>query len=185
MSTTITRRLRDQGMQDWAYTTWIHWGAAWGDTWKITATNSQLFLTPRVTDPGEIIGNWTHQTSRISGLLALEGDAAPGTLLLEGDAQSGTDSLKLEGDASITAMTAANTRRVTDTEIVGNWTQQTSRLSFLLALEGDAASGTLLLEGDAQSGTDSLKLEGDANIMAVTPNHTKRVATPVDAAVAA
>ena len=184
MATVHTKRVNDLSRNDWDYHTFIDWRGWESDSWRIVASSAELFLTPRVSDT-EIIGNWTHQTSRISGLLALEGDEAGGTLLLEGDAQSGTDSLKLEGDASITAMTAANTRRVADTEIVGNWTHQTSRLSFLLALEGDEAGGTLLLEGDAQSGTDSLKLEGDANIMSVTPVHTKRVATPIDAAVAA
>jgi hypothetical protein len=80
---------------------------------------------------------------------------------------------------------STNTRRVTDTEVIGNWTHMTSRLSGLLALEGDE-TGTLLLEGSGiQTGTDSIKLEGDAAALSIAINHTRRVTTPVDAAVAA
>jgi hypothetical protein len=50
---------------------------------------------------------------------------------------------------------------------------QTSRLHFLLALEGDQ-DGDLLLEGDEQSGDDVLALEGDAT--SVTAHITRRVA---------
>ena len=52
---------------------------------------------------------------------------------------------------------------------------QTSRVSYLLLLEGDGQDNGdhLLLEGDAQSGGDALKLEGDE--AAATASHTKRV----------
>ena len=57
------------------------------------------------------------------------------------------------------------------------WSNLTSRISFLLALEGDE-SGNLVLEGDAQDiGRDALKLEGDATSIGGTI--TKRVAEPV------
>jgi hypothetical protein len=53
----------------------------------------------------------------------------------------------------------------------------TSRISFLLALEGDQ-EGVLLLEGDMQDiGTDALKLEGD--VTAIGATITKRVTEPV------
>lgn len=51
-------------------------------------------------------------------------------------------------------------------------TEHTSRISFLLALEGDE-SGVLLLEGDVQSGTDAMRLEGDVTVIGGTA--TKRV----------
>lgn len=56
-------------------------------------------------------------------------------------------------------------------------TSQTSRLSFLLALEGDVAGGVLLLEGDVQTGTDGLRLEGDVAVVGGTA--TKRIAEAV------
>ena len=53
-----------------------------------------------------------------------------------------------------------------------------SRISFLLALEGDEAGGVLLLEGDMQDiGTDALKLEGDVTVISATV--TKRVTEAV------
>lgn len=57
------------------------------------------------------------------------------------------------------AAAGGTTARVSEAPTGSNLT---SRISFLLALEGDE-SGVLLLEGDMQDiGTDALKLEGDA-----------------------
>lgn len=76
-------------------------------------------------------------------------------------------------------MSTTISKRVTSAPV---WTFHTSRISFLLALEGDE-SGVLLLEGDTQTDvgtqvdTDALRLEGDAT--AIAANHTKRVTEPV------
>jgi hypothetical protein len=55
------------------------------------------------------------------------------------------------------------------------WTFHQQRISFLLALEGDAAGGVLLLEGDAVGDilTDALRLEGDAAV--IGGSVTKRI----------
>ena len=72
------------------------------------------------------------------------------------------------------AASGGKTARVTEAPTGSNLT---SRISFLLALEGDE-SGVLLLEGDMQDiGTDALKLEGDAT--AIGSTITKRVAEAV------
>ena len=70
------------------------------------------------------------------------------------------------------------TSRVTEAPV---WTLVTSRISFLLALEGDE-SGVLLLDGDVQNesnnvDTDALKLDGD--VRAIGGTATKRVAEAV------
>jgi len=120
-SSNITIRLLDQSTNDWNYHTWIYWAESWQlDCFRVVASNAELGLTVRVPSaPAASITarvgehpTGAHTTSRLSFLLALEGDLE-GVLALEGDAVDSDDmddALKLEGD--VLNITANHTRRV-------------------------------------------------------------------------